>query len=503
MKAVANGESKVSRRLTEQTANEVCEVIYEPRMVGFNDTFPYLSQINKAHLLMLHAQKLIPNEASRSLAQSILAMEAEGPEVIELDPQREDAYFNYEAHLIGRTGSDVGGRLHTARSRNDILATIDRLSARDSLLKIMDALIAVRKTAAHKALAYKDVIMPGYTHLQPAQPITYGFYLAGIAQMLERDSKRFESVYERLNHSPLGAGAFAGTPFDIDRDLTASLLAFDGVVDNTLDAVASRDFMFELMSDITLLAATWSRIAQDYFVWSTDEFNLIEFPDSVAGTSSIMPQKKNPVVLEYLKGRAGKLLGIYTGAVAGIKGTNFSHTGDANRESISEFSEMIQDCLGSLELLELVLRTAQPNEANMLDRVSKNFCSATDLADLLVVKTDISFRESHHVVGAVVREAMDNNLPADQITIELVDKAYMDQIGRKSNLSQEEVTDSLNVNLSVNKRMAGGPSKYAVERTVKNLLATLEQDQKNNRARAQSVLSALEQLDQKVRELSN
>lgn len=493
MQEVAQSASKVSRRLREKTAAEVCDLIYLPRMANFGDVFPYLTEINEAHLLMLHKQGLIPDEAAHKLARAMLDMETDGAAQVPLDPQREDAYFNYEAHLISLTGADVGGRLHTARSRNDILATIDRLSTRDRLLELLDVLGQVRDTALARAEQYVDVVMPGYTHLQPAQPITYGFYLAGVAQALERDTDRLMQAYLHVDRCPLGAGAFAGTPFKIDRQETARLLGFGGVVDNTLDAVASRDFMFEVMAAITLLATTWSRIAQDYFVWGTDEFRLIEFPDSVAGTSSIMPQKKNPVVLEYLKGRSGKILGLFTGAMAGLKGTNFSHTGDANRESIAGFAEMVRECKDGLALLRLVLDTAQPARQEMLARAQRNFCAATDLADVLVQNADVSFRQAHHVVGAVVRDAMDRGMPADQISIDMLDAATEAQLQHASGLSQEMLSRSLDPALSVLHREAGGPAPVSVRHTIHAARSALQAQLLQNAQRKAALAQARQQ----------
>ena len=502
MQETVQNESKVSRRLRQKTAQEVCELIYKPRMVNFSEVFPYLTEVNEAHLVMLHKQGLLPDPAAQKLASAMLEMTEQGAEQIELDPQREDAYFNYEAHLISKTGADFGGRLHTARSRNDILATIDRLVARDRVIELLDILAEVRQTALERAQQYNAVVMPGYTHLQPAQPITYGFYLAAVAQALERDSQRLQQAYTHINRSPLGAGAFAGTPFDIDRQETASLLGFEGVVDNTLDAVASRDFMFEVMAAVTLLATTWSRIAQDYFVWATDEFRLIDFPDSVAGTSSIMPQKKNPVVLEYLKGRSGKIIGMFTGAMAGLKGTNFSHTGDANRESVAGFGEMLRECRDGLLLLELVLRSAAPQESVMLQRARENFCSATDLADALVQQVDLSFRESHHVVGAVVRAAMDQQLPANHISAEMVEQAYALQTGRSLEMSANAIVGSLDPEQSVANRERGGPSSTSVMRTVTLLAQALQQDVQLNTSRKLAIKNTREVLERKVRELA-
>lgn len=451
--------SKVSRRLKESTAPQVNEYIYRPRLEGFASGFANLGNVNKAHILMLAEQGLIRGEHASVLAKGVLDMEQAGPEAVELDPSREDAYFNYEAHLIKHIGADIGGRLHTGRSRNDILATLDRLRCRDLLMDLIDELATVRATALCCAKRYAEVVMPGYTHLQPAQPITYGYYLSAVEQALERDSKRLTQTLESMNQCPLGAAAFAGTPFDIDRARTAELLGFDGYLDNALDAIGSRDFLLESLSHLSNLAVFWSRVAQDYFVWSTHEFNLIDFPDSVAATSSIMPQKKNPTVLEYLKGRSGHIVGLLMGASVTIKGTNFSHTGDGNREGTRGFWEAAEESLRCLKLLDLVLRTATPNIDLAARRAGEDFSTATGLADLMVREVDLSFREAHHVVGGVVRMAMDQGLPAHQITTQMVSACALEQLGHALHLPEQKVRDCLDPVSNVQGRSsAGGPS---------------------------------------------
>ncbi|MFA4914774.1 MAG: lyase family protein, partial [Burkholderiaceae bacterium] len=222
--------SKVSRRLTEKTATEVCELIYLPRLRDFANGFGYLTEINEAHVLMLHKQGLMSTPIAGKISRALIEMDEAGPGAVTLDPQREDSYFNYEAHLIAKIGGDAGGRMHTARSRNDILATIDRLRGRDMVIELIDGLAEVRRAALDQAERYARVVMPGYTHLQPAQPITYGFYLAGVAQALERDTDRLIEAYKHIDRSPMGAGAFAGTPFPIDREETARLLGFGSVI---------------------------------------------------------------------------------------------------------------------------------------------------------------------------------------------------------------------------------------------------------------------------------
>ncbi|MGO4328734.1 argininosuccinate lyase [Cupriavidus sp. 2TAF22] len=457
-------ESKVSRRLTQPTAAEVCEHIYLPRLMReFGSGFPYLTEINQAHLLMLHGAGLIPSEVAAVLARALMRIESAGPDAVPLDPAREDAYFNYEAHLMAVAGADAGGRLHVARSRNDILATHDRLRARDKAMAILEGLLATRGVVLDKAAEYADVVMPGYTHLQAAQPITYGYYLAGVAEALGRDITRLRQALAGLDACPLGAGALAGTAFPIDRDATARWLGFSSYVANSLDAVASRDFAWEIQSAITIATVTWGRFAQDLFVWSTPEFGLIEFPDSVAGTSSIMPQKKNPVVLEYLKGKGGHMLGLLTASLAAVKGSHFTHTGDGNRESMRGFWESMDECQRCIALLRLVLEHATPLRANMVARARRDFSAATDLADALVREAGVSFREAHHIVGAVVREALDKRIPADEIDTDMVCAAALRHTGRAIVLAPAVVARCLDPEQGVAARTAaGGPSPSLV-----------------------------------------
>lgn len=452
-------QSKVSSRLNEAISPEIFSSIFTPRLIGFDELFNPLGDINKAHVIMLMEQDLLSREHARQIIRGILKMEAAGAAEVPLDPAREDAYFNYEAKLMDEIGADVGGRMHTGRSRNDIMATLDRLRGRKVLLDLIEAVLDVRATALQQAERYADVIMPGYTHLQPAQPVTYGFYLAGVAQALERDSQRLLDALSRMNLCPFGAAAFAGTPFAIDRTRTAKLLGFDDYIDNALDAIASRDFMLECMSDMSLMAVLWSRVAQDYYVWATNEFGLMEFPDSVATTSSIMPQKKNPVVLEFLKGRCGHILATLVAATMGIKGTNFSHSGESSREGISSFWETSREMVRCLNLFELVLRTARPVQERGRQQAAKDFSTATALADLMVRDHDLSFRAAHHIVGSVVRIALDGQVPADCIDAGMVEAAAIEHLGEPLGISPDAVRACLDPVANVQaRRSAGGPS---------------------------------------------
>lgn len=457
-------KSKVSGRLTESIAPEIAETITKSRLAGFEEVFDLLGDVNKAHVIMLAEQGLLRLDRASTLARGILAMEKAGPAAVALDPSREDAYFNYEAHLMAQIGADIGGRLHTGRSRNDLASTLDRLRGRKVLVDLIDAVLLARTTALAQAERYADTVMPGYTHLQPAQPMTYGFYLAGVAQALERDTQRLVGTLMHMNVSPLGAAAFAGTPFAIDRARTAELLGFDTYIDNALDAVASRDFVLESLANTTLLAVLWSRVAQDYYVWSTHEFGLIEFPDSMATTSSIMPQKKNPVVLEYLKGRAGHILGTLVEAAMGIKGTNFSHSGEANRSALGGAWAATDEVLRCLKLFELVLRSAQPVPEHALRQAAEDFSTATALADLMVRDCDLSFRAAHHVAGAVVRNALDRGIPADRIDVSMVEAAAIEKLGRPIGIDADVVRACLDPVANVDARRSAGSPKPAMVR---------------------------------------
>lgn len=497
-------QSKVSRRLAEGTAPEVCEHIYAPRLArDFPAVFTHLSDVNQAHLLMLSRAGLLPAADGATLAAALLRIEEEGAAAVPLDPAIEDAYFNYEAHLMRTAGAHVGGCLHVARSRNDILATMDRMRTRLALLDLLDACRGACDAALANADRYAEVVMPGYTHLQPAQPITYGYWLLGVAESLSRELDRLQAAQPVLARCPLGAGALAGTAFPILPQEAARLLGFAEAAPHALDAVASRDYALGLMSAFAIAAVGASRVAQDLYVWCTHEFGLVDFPDSVAGTSSIMPQKKNPVVLEALKGKAGQLTGLLAGALATVKGVNFTHTGDGNRETMRGFFESADETLRIYKLLALVLRTASPKADAMLERARNDFCTATDLADALVRERGLSFREAHHVVGAVVRAAMDAKLAAHEITCAMVDDACEAQIGRAVRLGDEAVRRSLDPAITTFERTeGGGPAPQGVRARVRELQRQLARVQDQVQTRRGELQAARATLKSQVRALA-
>jgi argininosuccinate lyase len=386
------------------------------------------------------------------------------------------------------------------RSRNDIASTIDRMRARSVVLDVIEAVAGVRRSALERASKYTDTVMPGYTHMQPAQPITFGFYLTALTDALGRDMDRLHATLPRIDANPLGAGAMAGTRFPIDRRVTAAALGFSSVVANTLDAVASRDFAWEAMSAMAMIALAWGRVAQDFYVWSTPEFGLLTFPDRVASTSSIMPQKKNPAVLEYLKGKSSHVIGLLSTALITVKGTNFTHSAESSRESIRSFWECAEETLRSLALFELIVSAIEPNRETMLRRIE--FSAATDLADGLVVEAGMSFRDAHHVVGGLVRLALDSGRSANELTSEMLDRSAVDVIGSPVGWPEEKLRKYLDPIDSVNARGNGGPAPSEVRRAIERQLDHLKNVMTDISATRQRLDSAREQMKRDMRALA-
>lgn len=471
--------SKVSRRLSQAIAPEVLEHIYAPRLAGeLVLTFPYLGALNAAHLIMLARQGILSPAHAATIAGGLLRMDAEGPGAITPDPSLEDAYFNVEARLIALVGADAGGRLHIARSRNDLSAALDRLRVRDAVLRLLDGAFKLRRTLLERGALFAEVVMPGHTHLQPAQPITFGYYLTGLASALERDAARLLDAWGRVNLSPMGAAALATTTFPIDRALTAELLGFDSVLEHGLDCVASRDFSVEVIAAAAQMALTLSRFAEDMHVAVSHEFSAISFPDSVCGTSSIMPQKKNPVVLEHLKGKAAHVVAAFASAGGCIRASHFTNTLDAHREGQAMIWTGLAETERALALAGIAAATAEPEAALLLERARRNFSTATDLADALVRAGTMDFRTAHHVAGAVVRRLMDSGQGAHEATVALVDAAAQEVAGRAAGLSAATIAAALDPAQSVAARtVVGGPAAGEVRRMAARMTARLEADE--------------------------
>ncbi|WP_421725626.1 argininosuccinate lyase [Bauldia sp.] len=328
----------------------------------------------------------------------------------------EDVHTHIEARLIELIGS-AGGRLHTARSRNDQVATDLRLWVRDAIDAIDTKLLDLQIALAEKGLEHATVVMPGFTHLQTAQPVTFGHHLMAYVEMLGRDRSRFADARRRMNESPLGAAALAGTSFPIDREATAKALGFDRPAANSLDAVSDRDFAVEAMAVASLTAVHLSRFAEEIVIWSSAGFNFVTLSDRFTTGSSIMPQKRNPDAAELVRAKTGRIIGSLNALLIVLKGLPLAYQKD-----MQEDKEPVFDALETLDLCVTatlgMVRDMEPNKAAMRKAAGEAYATATDLADWLVQSLDMPFREAHEVTGRVVQRAEATHRPLHRVPLE-------------------------------------------------------------------------------------
>jgi argininosuccinate lyase len=359
---------------------------------------------SKAHAAMLAKKGIITAQDAKRIAHGLdtILSEIEAGKFA-FKRALEDIHMNVESRL-GELIGPAAGRLHTARSRNDQVATDFRLWVRDAIDAIDVSLAAYQRALAEKALDHADTVMPGFTHLQPAQPVTFGHHLLAYVEMAGRDRGRFADARARLNESPLGAGALAGTSFPIDRSMTAKALGFARPMGNSLDAVADRDFVLETLSACAIAAVHLSRFAEEIVIWSSPLAGLIRLSDKFTTGSSMMPQKRNPDAAELTRAKTGRIVGALTGLLVVIKGLPLAYQKD-----LQEDKEGAIDAIGALTLslkaMTGMVCDLEPDVARMRQTAGEGYSTATDLADWLVRALKLPFREAHHVTGRIVAAA--------------------------------------------------------------------------------------------------
>ena len=386
--------------------------------IGF-DRHLYRQDIaaSKAHAAMLAKKGIITAQDARNIAQGLdtILSEIERGKFT-FKRALEDIHMNVESRL-GELIGPAAGRLHTARSRNDQVATDFRLWVRDAIDGLDARLAAYQRALAEKALQHAGTVMPGFTHLQTAQPVTFGHHLLAYVEMAARDRGRFADARTRLNESPLGAGALAGTSFPIDRAMTAKALGFARPMANSLDAVADRDFVLETLSACAITAIHLSRFAEEIVIWSSPLAGLIRLSDKFTTGSSMMPQKRNPDAAELVRAKTGRIVGALTGLAIVIKGLPLAYQKD-----LQEDKEGAIDAIGALTLsltaMTGMVRDMEPDIERMAAAAGEGYSTATDLADFLSRTLKLPFRDAHHITGRIVAAAADANVPLDKLPLE-------------------------------------------------------------------------------------
>jgi len=428
--------------------------------------------VDIAHVLMLEKQRIVDTDVAKQILTALLELFDEGIPDEVFDDRFEDVHAGIESLLIEAVGVEVGGRMHMGRSRNDEVATCIRIKLREELLKQMAALLKVREVLVALSEKHIDSVMPGFTHLQHAQPTTLAHHLLSYEQAYSRDFDRLREAYVRVNQSPLGAAAFASTGYPISREYTATLLGFDGLVSNTMDAVATRDFALETLADLTILMATTSRLCEELIIWSTAFVRFVTLDDAFCSTSSIMPQKKNPDTAEIMRAKTGSVFGAFTGSVMTVKGLPMSYNRDL-QELTPNIWRGMRDAKESLRLLIDMLSSATFHTDRMQEEAGKGFSTATELADTLVRSFNLPFRTAHNIVGRAVQKGSLSLATLEEAAQEIDPALSLTGKG----LTQANIDEVLDVKYSVAlRKAAGGPAPLATKIAIAERKKQLDTD---------------------------
>ena len=423
-------------------------------MREINDSLPFDKRMwrqdiagSKAHVAMLGAQGIVSAADAATIAEGLDAVAADYAENgVPDDLALEDIHMLTEARLAERIGP-VAGRLHTARSRNDQVATDFRLWVRDAIDQVLNALAAFQDALLARAEEHADAVMPGFTHLQSAQPVTLGHHLMAYHEMIARDVSRFTDARARLNRCPLGSAALAGTGFPIDRDATAAALGFDGPTRNSLDAVSDRDFALDYLTAATQCALHLSRLAEEFVLWASQPFGFVALSDQWSTGSSIMPQKRNPDAAELVRGHSGRIMGCLTALMVTMKGLPLAYSKDMQDDKPPVFEA--HDLLAlSIAAMTGMIESAKFRTDRMRSLAESGFATATDLADWLVREGGLPFREAHHVTGRAVKLAEERGVALEALPI--------DDLARIDGRIDERVYGVLSVDASVASRTSFG-----------------------------------------------
>ncbi len=417
-----------------------------------------------AHAKMLGKQGIIPVEDSEKIVSGLLDILNDiDNDKVEFEIDAEDIHMNIEKLLTEKIG-EAGKRLHTGRSRNDQVALDIRMYLRGEVDEITDMLKNTQKTIVNLAKENIDTIMPGYTHLQKAQPITLAHHLMAYFEMFKRDTERLQDCRKRINIMPLGSGALAGTTYNLDREFVANELGFSDITANSLDGVSDRDFCIELASCLSMIMMHLSRFCEELILWSSHEFSFVEMDDAYSTGSSIMPQKKNPDVAELIRGKSGRVYGHLMGLLTTMKGLPLAYNKD-----MQEDKEPIFDAVDTVKLCLPVfcdmIATMKVRKDNMLKGAKGGFTNATDVADYLV-KKGMPFRDAHAVVGRMVFYAIEKGCAIDDL--ELL------ELREFSDIIEDDIYEAISMQTCVNERcIPGGPAKKMVEEAIEKALSML------------------------------
>lgn len=442
---------------------------------------------------MLVENDIIPQAAGAQLIEALQEIRSIGFEQFELNPELGDPLPNIENFITARVGAEVGGKLHTGRSRGDFYVAISRMRFRSSLLDLLSKALSFRSILIDLSAEHVDTLVPGYTHLQHAQPITLGHYFLAFVHQQERDFERLQQAYQRLNVSPMGLGIIGGSSYPLDRERTARLLGFDGLIRNGRD-LSDRDYSAEIAADCSIMMMHVHRLATDLYIWSTSEFGMVRCDDSDVITSSIMPQKANPVLLETVLASTAQVHGHLMSVLGTLKGSSANNTEVGRADSPA--MQAIDETVFAIEALGKVLSRMQVDRELMARRTAMYWAQATDLADLLVQTTGISFRQAHRIVGTLVSRSIEEGLAPVDVTPEMVSEAATQALGSPLDIPEDVVKTAIDPWQGVlRRRLLGGPAPEAVIPLIEEARNQLASDRLLEEGLRDTVTAAYEELE--------
>ena len=437
------------------------KLVYEfNASIGFDQRFFKEDlQGSRAHVRMLAKQGILTEAERDDILAGLDGIEADVESgKLEITSEYEDIHSFVEANLIDRIG-DAGKKLHTGRSRNDQVALDMRLYTRCQVLYTEIQINHLLHTILHIMEEHTETIMPGFTHLQKAQPITLAHHLGAYFEMFRRDELRLQDIYNRMNYCPLGSGALAGTTYPLDREYTAELLDFYGPTENSMDGVSDRDYLIEYLSALSTIMMHLSRFSEEVIIWNSNEYRFVEIDDAYSTGSSIMPQKKNPDIAELVRGKTGRVYGALMSLLTTMKGIPLAYNKDMQEDKEMAFDAM-DTTNGCIQLFDGMLETIQFNKDNMEASAKNGFTNATDAADYLV-NHGVPFRDAHSIIGQVVLYCIDRGIAIDDMTL--------DELQAISPVFEEDIYEAISMDTCVNKRLTvGAPGKEAMEKAIES-----------------------------------
>ena len=452
--------------------------------------------INKAHVIMLMEQKIIKQQNAAKLLQALNTKLD-----LKMDASSEDVHMAVEEAVLKYVGPEVGGNLHIAKSRNDQVTTAIRMELRKKLIDLMLSVMQMQESLADTAEKHVETVILEYTHLQPAQPVTFAHYLLSRFDALKRDLQRLQGAYVRVNFCPMGAGALATTSFPINRKRVAELLGFDGLVENSIDAVGSRDFILETIAALTLTAVNLSQLAEDLIVWSSPDFGVVELPDDFTSTSSMMPQKKNPEVPEVIRARASHVLGDFVAAAAAMKGMPSTYNLDF-QEVTPKLWEAVESVNSSLKMLAILVPELKV-QSDVSEKGLKSLVAATELANMLVRKYNIPFRSAHKIVGALVKTLIESKQTFKNATPTLLAKVAKGTVGIFLAVNAGDIDGSVDPKKIVESyNVTGGPAPTEVSRALVARKKSIAEAKSNINKLKQALEESKKKLDSTTKSVS-